>query len=89
METMSTSFEPPRSSSDQEFQYLAVGMVSGAVPGIVVGLLLALAIGHAAMWVSVCGGIGIILGGAAAAVLYRLRRRSTQAASSAEPARRS
>lgn len=68
-----------RTGSDQEYTYLAIGMVAGAVPGIIVGLLLSLAIGHAAMWVSVVGGIGIIIGLVVASLLWR-RRKATRAA---------
>ena len=50
---MPTQFESPKNSSDQEFTYLAVGMVAGAIPGIVIGLLVALPLGNPAMWVSV------------------------------------
>ena len=59
---MPTQFESPKNSSDQEFTYLAIGMVAGAIPGIVIGLLVALPLGNPAMWVSVVGGIGIIIG---------------------------
>lgn len=59
---------------DQEYLYLAVGMVAGAVPGIIAGLLLSLAVGHAAMWVSVIGGVGIVIGLIAASLLWRRRR---------------
>lgn len=67
-----------RTGSDQEYTYLAVGMVAGAVPGVIVGLLVSLAIGHAAMWVSVIGGVGIIIGLVAASVLWRRRRARLQ-----------
>lgn len=63
-----------RTGSDQEYTYLAIGMVAGAVPGIIIGLLLSLAIGHAAMWVSVVGGIGIIIGLVVASLLWRRRK---------------
>ena len=42
---MPTQFESPKNSSDQEFTYLAIGMVAGAIPGIVIGLLVALPLG--------------------------------------------
>ncbi|ROZ61680.1 hypothetical protein EDL96_12615 [Kocuria soli] len=64
-----------RTGADQEYTYLAVGMVAGAIPGIVIGLLLAIPLGHAAMWVSVAGGVGILLGLVIAAVVYRRRQR--------------
>ena len=35
----SPQFESPTGSSDQEFTYMAIGMVAGAVPGIVLGLI--------------------------------------------------
>ena len=75
MRTMSTQFEPPKSRSDQEFLYMAVGMVAGAVPGIVIGLLLSLSLGNPAMWVSIIGGVGIILGLVGSRILYRRRGR--------------
>lgn len=71
---MAPQFESPTSSSDQEFTYMAVGMVAGAVPGIIAGLVVALFIGHAAMWVSITGGIGIILGLVISRVLYSRRK---------------
>ena len=41
MDAMSTDFSSAaRTPQDQEFTYYAVGMVAGAVPGIVVGLSL-------------------------------------------------
>lgn len=73
---MPTQFEPPKSASDQEFQYMAIGMVSGAVPGIVIGLLLSLALGNPAMWVSVVGGAGIIIGLVSATLLFRRKKKS-------------
>lgn len=72
-----------RTGSDQEYTYLAIGMVAGAVPGIIAGLLLSLAIGHAAMWVSVVGGVGIIVGLIVASVMWRRRRGRVQAGSAA------
>lgn len=69
-----------RTGSDQEYTYLAVGMVAGAVPGVIIGLLLSLAIGHAAMWVSVVGGVGIIIGLVVASILWRRRKARLQAA---------
>ncbi|MDO4821197.1 MAG: hypothetical protein Q4A03_04045 [Rothia sp. (in: high G+C Gram-positive bacteria)] len=70
----SPQFESPAGSSDQEFTYMAIGMVAGAVPGIIAGLLIALFAGHAAMWVSITGGIGIVLGLIASRVLYRKKK---------------
>lgn len=72
----SPHLESPASSSDQEFTYMAIGMVAGAVPGIIAGLLIALFAGHAAMWVSITGGIGIVLGLIASRVLYRKKKNS-------------
>lgn len=66
--------QPQPTASDQEFQFLAVGMVAGAVPGIVVGLIIALSVGNPAMWVSITGGAGIIIGMVAASVIFRRRR---------------
>ncbi|KAA9394706.1 hypothetical protein FCK90_05940 [Kocuria coralli] len=64
-----------RTGADQEYTYLAIGMVAGAVPGVIVGLLMSIPLGHAAMWVSVTGGVGILLGLVAAAMVYRRRKR--------------
>ncbi|ORC16472.1 MULTISPECIES: hypothetical protein [Rothia] len=72
----SPHFENPVSSSDREFTYMAVGMVAGAVPGIIAGLLIALFVGHAAMWVSVTGGIGIVLGLIISRVMFK--KKTTQ-----------
>ena len=72
---MSTDFSTAaRTPQDQEFTYYAVGMVAGAVPGIVVGFIVAAFAGHVAMWLSVFGGIGIIVGLVIAAVIFRRRR---------------
>ncbi|WP_237208672.1 hypothetical protein [Rothia nasimurium] len=71
----SPHFESPTSASDQEFTYMAVGMVAGAIPGIALGLIISLFIGHAAMWVSITGGIGIVLGLIAAKTLYTRKHR--------------
>lgn len=76
---MPTQFETPHSSSDKEFTYMAIGMVAGAVPGIIIGLLISLAVGHAAMWVSVTGGIGIVLGLVIANLAYRKKYPKTKA----------
>ena len=65
-----------RTPLDQEFTHLAIGMVAGAVPGIIVGFVVAAFIGHAAMWLSVFGGIGIVIGLIAASLVYRRRRRA-------------
>lgn len=70
----SPQFESPTDSSDQEFTYMAIGMVAGAVPGIVLGLIIALFIGHAAMWVSITGGIGIVLGLVISRLAYRKKK---------------
>lgn len=70
----SPHFESPAGSSDQEFTYMAIGMVAGAIPGIVLGLIIAIFVGHAAMWVSITGGIGIVLGLIASRVLYRKKK---------------
>lgn len=67
-----------RTGSDQEYTYLAIGMVAGAVPGVIIGLLLSLAIGHAAMWVSIVGGVGIIIGLVVASLLWRRRKASVR-----------
>lgn len=72
---MAPQFETPTNSSDQEFTYMAVGMVAGAIPGIVVGLLIALSAGHPAMWVSVTGGVGIVIGLLISGVLYRKKQK--------------
>lgn len=72
---MPSQFEPPRSSSDKEFQAMAVGMVAGAVPGIVVGLILSLSLGNPAMWVSIAGGVGIIIGLVSAVFWNRSRQK--------------
>lgn len=76
-----------RTGMDQEYTYLAVGMVAGAIPGVIAGLLLSLAVGHAAMWVSIVGGVGIILGLAIASLMWRRRerRRDAQAAAATAP----
>ena len=70
----SPQFESPTSSSDQEFTYMAIGLVAGAVPGIVLGLIIALFVGHAAMWVSITGGIGIVLGLITSRVAYNKKK---------------
>lgn len=63
-----------RTSTDQEYTYLAIGMVAGAVPGVIIGLLMAIPLGHAAMWVSVAGGVGIVIGLVVAAAVYRRKK---------------
>lgn len=73
---MAPQSETPTNASDQEFTYMAVGMVAGAVPGIIAGLLIALFAGHAAMWVSVTGGVGIVLGLLISRVLYRKKQKN-------------
>lgn len=70
----SPHFESPAGSSDQEFTYMAIGMVAGAIPGIVLGLIIAIFVGHAAMWVSITGGIGIILGLIVSRLAYRKKK---------------
>lgn len=78
---MSTDFSSAaRTPQDQEFTYYAVGMLAGAVPGIVVGFVVAAFAGHVAMWLSVFGGLGIIVGLILAAVLFRRRRAAARAA---------
>ena len=77
MDAMSTDFSSAaRTPQDQEFTYYAVGMVAGAVPGIIVGFIVAAFAGHAAMWLSVFGGLGIIVGLVLAALIFRRRRAS-------------
>ena len=71
----SPHFESPTSASDQEFTYMAVGMVAGAIPGIALGLIIALFTGHAAMWVSITGGIGIFFLVIAAKKIYTRKHR--------------
>lgn len=70
----SPHFESPAGSSDQEFTYMAIGMVAGAIPGIVLGLIIAIFVGHAAMWVSITGGIGIVLGLITSRVAYNKKK---------------
>ncbi|KHE74626.1 hypothetical protein AS25_07165 [Kocuria marina] len=74
-----------RTPQDQEFTYYAVGMVAGAIPGIVVGFIVAAFVGHAAMWLSVFGGVGIIIGLVVATVLFRRRRAAARSAQSTAP----
>ena len=88
MGTMPTDYSrAARTSLDQEFSYLAIGMVAGAIPGIIVGFIVAVFVGHAAMWVSVFGGVGIVVGLVAATFLYRRRRSKTSEASSSAAGR--
>ncbi|QIR70268.1 hypothetical protein [Kocuria sp. KD4] len=75
-----------RTPQDQEFTYYAVGMVAGAIPGIVVGFIVAAFLGHAAMWLSVFGGVGIIIGLVVATVVFRRRRAAARAAQPTSPA---
>ncbi|KLU11025.1 hypothetical protein [Kocuria sp. SM24M-10] len=63
-----------RTSLDREYAYMAYGMIGGAVPGIVVGLVVAAFVGHAAMWLSVFGGVGIVLGLVTGLLLHRRHR---------------
>lgn len=62
-----------RTSLDREYAYMAYGMIAGAVPGIVAGFVVAAFVGHVAMWLSVCGGIGIVLGLVTGILLHRRR----------------
>ncbi|WP_298586549.1 hypothetical protein [uncultured Kocuria sp.] len=74
---MSTDFSRnARTSLDREYAYMAYGMIGGAVPGIVVGFVVAAFVGHAAMWLSVFGGIGIVLGLVTGILLHRRRHPS-------------
>lgn len=75
-----------RTPQDQEFTYYAVGMIAGAIPGIVVGFIVAAFVGHAAMWLSVFGGVGIIIGLVVATVVFRRRRAAARAAQPTSPA---
>ena len=75
-----------RTPQDQEFTYYAVGMVAGAIPGIVGGFIVAAFVGHAAMWLSVFGGVGIIIGLVVATVVFRRRRAAARAAQPTSPA---
>ena len=75
-----------RTPQDQEFTYYAVGMVAGAIPGIVVGFIVAAFVGHAAMWLSVFGGVGIIIGLVVATAVFRRRRAAARAAQPTSPA---
>ena len=67
---------------------MAIGMVAGAVPGIIVGLVIAMFIGHAAMWVSITGGIGIIIGLVIAKMLYAKKHKNRADAVSLSETRR-
>ncbi|HST71719.1 MULTISPECIES: hypothetical protein [Kocuria] len=67
-----------RTSLDREYAYMAWGMIAGAVPGIVVGFVVAAFAGHAAMWLSVFGGLGIVLGLVTGTLLHRARRSRTR-----------
>lgn len=83
---MSTDFShAARTPQDQEFTYYAIGMVAGAVPGIVVGFLVAAFAGHAAMWLSVFGGVGIIIGLVVASLLFRRRRAAARHGETSAP----
>lgn len=78
---MSTDFSRnARTSLDREYAYMAYGMIGGAVPGIVAGFVVAAFVGHAAMWLSVFGGIGIVLGLLTGILLHRRRRSADEAA---------
>ncbi|WP_016997282.1 hypothetical protein [Kocuria atrinae] len=63
-------------------------MVAGAIPGIIVGFIVAAFVGHAAMWLSVFGGVGIVIGLVVATLLYRRRRSKASAASASDPSGR-
>lgn len=76
---MAPQLESPSSSSDQEFTYMAIGMGTGAVPGIIIGLLISLAVGHAAMWVSITGGAGIVVGLLVSVLLYKKKKKRENA----------
>lgn len=76
---MAPQLESPSSSSDQEFTYMAIGMGAGAVPGIIIGLLISLAVGHAAMWVSITGGAGIVVGLLVSVLLYKKKKKRENA----------
>lgn len=77
---MSTDFSRnARTSLDREYAYMAYGMIGGAVPGILVGFVVAASVGHAAMWLSVFGGLGIVVGLLTGILLYRRRRSPDQA----------
>lgn len=69
---------PARTNLDREYAYMAYGMVGGAVPGIVIGFLVGASAGHAAMWLSVFGGIGIVVGLVTGMLLHRRRRSPDQ-----------
>lgn len=78
---MSTDFSRnARTSLDREYAYMAYGMIGGAVPGIVAGFIVAAFVGHAAMWLSVFGGLGIVLGLLTGILLHRRRRSADEAA---------
>ena len=74
-----------RTSLDREYTYMAWGMIAGAVPGIVVGFVVAGFVGHAAMWLSVFGGVGIVLGLVTGTLLHRVRRSRSGAGRRREP----
>ncbi len=83
---MSTDFSRnARTSLDREYAYMAYGMIGGAVPGIVAGFVVAAFVGHAAMWLSVFGGIGIVLGLVTGILLHRKRLARTGSGAPAEP----
>lgn len=73
---MPTQFESPTSSSDEEFKYMAIGMIAGAIPGIIIGLLVAIPFGHAAMWVSVVGGLGVVIGLIASRIAFKKKTKN-------------
>ena len=57
---------------------MAVGMVAGAIPGIIIGLLIAFFVGHAAMWVSITGGLGIIIGLLVSRMIFKKKKTSSR-----------
>lgn len=80
---MSTDYSRnARTSLDREYAYMAYGMVGGAVPGVVAGFVVAAFVGHAAMWLSVLGGVGIVLGLVTGILLHRRRASPDGAAGS-------
>lgn len=77
MVAMATDYSrAARTSLDQEYTYLAVGMGAGLVPGLVAGFVAAAFWGNVAMWLSVFGGIGIIIGLVVSLMLYRRSKRA-------------
>ena len=76
---MSTDYSRnARTSLDREYAYMAYGMIGGAVPGVVAGFVVAAFVGHAAMWLSVLGGAGIVLGLLTGILLHRRHRAAAE-----------